>query len=150
MQTLPCGERTFRRRVGMYVSGGGGVWFWQRLWRLAHIWLKRTSKRLRAIDRGCVFQLLPQQSWTTAALEGKQRSFQLQKWQALWLFMLCSACFVFISVLLLERLLETAGICASGRPRALGRPAEHCPLVHKAQQRPGPQLNRKILIEEKN
>lgn len=92
----------------MYVSRGGGVWFWQWLQWLAHIWIKHISKTLRAIDRGFVLQLLPEQSWTIAVLEGKQYSFQLQKWQALWLFMLCSVCFVFISVLLLERLLETA------------------------------------------
>ena len=89
-------------------SGGGGDWFWQWLWWLAHIWIKHISKMLRAIAGGFVFQLLPKQSWTIAVLKGKQYSFQLQKWQALWLFMLCSVCFVFISVLLLERLLETA------------------------------------------
>lgn len=41
-----------------------------------------------------MFQLLLKHSWTTAALEGKQYSFQLQKWQAPWLFMLCSVCLV--------------------------------------------------------
>lgn len=74
---------------------------------------------LRAIDGGFVFQLLSTQSWTTAILEGKQCSFQLQKWQAPWLFVLCSVCFVFISVLLLERPLETAGRGALCRPPAL-------------------------------
>lgn len=111
----------------MYVLGGGGVWFWQQLLWLAHIWIKHSSKTLRAIDGGFVFQLLPMQSWTTAILEGKQYSFQLQKWQAPWLFMLCSVCFVFISVLFLERPLETAcpGASRSRCPRrgALCRPS---------------------------
>lgn len=99
----------------MHVLGGGGVWFWQQLLWLAHIWIKHSSKMLRAIDGGFVLQLLPAQSWTTAVLEGKLYSFQLQKWQAPRLFMLCSVCFVFISVLLLERPLETAGPAASAR-----------------------------------
>lgn len=127
--------------------GGGRVWFWQRLWWLAHIWIKHPCKMLRAIDRGFVFQLLPKQSWTIAVLEGKQYSFQLQKWQALWLFMLCSVCFVFVSVLLFERLLETACAGASGSPpRLAGRspPASRAvPSGAHAQQQPGPQLNPK-------
>lgn len=85
------------------------------------------------MDRGFVFQLLPKQPWTTAALEGKQYSFQLQQWQALWLFMSCSVCFVCISVLLLERPLETGCVRGSCRPQglvdALLPPAEQCPLL---------------------
>lgn len=111
----------------LHMLGGGGVWFWQQLLWLAHIWIKHSSKTLRAIDGGFVFQLVPMQSWTTAILEGKQYSFQLQKWQAPWLFMLCSVCFVFISVLFLERPLETAcpGASRSRCPRrgALCRPS---------------------------
>lgn len=147
--------REYKRiRMGMCASGGGGVGFWQRLWWLAHVWIKLTSKMPRAIDKGFVFQLLPKQSWTIAVLEGKQYPFQLQKWQALCLFMLCSVCFVFISVLLLERLLETACTAASCSPQRQAGPSPPAsralPSGAQAQQWPGPQLNWKILIEEKN
>lgn len=39
----------------MYVLGGGGVWFWQQLPWLAHIWIKHSSKMLGAVDGGFVF-----------------------------------------------------------------------------------------------
>lgn len=111
--------------------------------------LDETSKMLRATDRGFVFQLLPKQSWTKAVLEGKQYSFQLQKWQALWLFMSFTVCFVFISILLLERLLETACVGASCSPQRLAEcspPASRAvPSAARAQQQPGPQLNWKII-----
>lgn len=104
---------------------------------------------LRATDRGFVFQLLPKQSWTKAVLEGKQYFFQLQKWQALWLFMSFTVCFVFISILLLERLLETACVGASCGPQRLAEcspPASRAvPSAARAQEQPGPQLNWKII-----
>lgn len=91
-----------------YICAGGWLWLFLAVVTVVSTHLDQTSKMLRATDRGFVFQLLPKQSWTIAVLEGKQHSFQLQKWQALWLFMSFSVCFVFISILLLERLLETA------------------------------------------
>jgi len=107
----------------MYVSGGGGVWSWQRLWWWARVRIKHISKTPRAVDGGFTFQLLPKQFWTAAVLEGNSAPSSCGDGKAPRPFMLRGVLFCFDFCFVTGETLGNGLSVGQRQPRAPARRA---------------------------